>query len=152
MYLLEQRAKLRTVDQSDVAPAGEAASSIRVAAGGDHKSTGSSLGRHDAIELAHDLHAHALRAPLLALNQMCLAIPLEHQIHAAVCTTATGFHHPIALAAKALAHQLLELLPTHAVERLGGFMATCRIEQARALATAPGRKTCAPRHRIGRRY
>jgi hypothetical protein len=89
---------------------------------GHHESARGAACGHHAVQLAHHVDADLQGAPLLALNQehlaAVLARPAQHDVHTTVGAAPACFHNLVALQAKALADQELELAPAHAIERV----------------------------------
>jgi hypothetical protein len=61
--------KLVTIDQREVPSFGKLAGVFCELPGGDDKSTGCTLGCHDAVQLTDHIDPHFERFPLLALNK-----------------------------------------------------------------------------------
>src|SRR5208283_3241282 len=66
----------------------------------------------DAIQLADQLHSHAVAAPMLRLDDRRLPAADEHQVHAAVGPPAAAhLTDTVAVTAEGVGDDLLELLP-----------------------------------------
>ena len=98
---------------------GESDGVWRERAGRDDDPAVGVLRRYDAVELAHDLHADALGPPLLALDEMPLAIgPAESQVDAAVRARAAFAVNGVPLAPVVGLDEFLELVPVERADRL----------------------------------
>jgi hypothetical protein len=54
----------------------------------NNKPAGRTLGRHHAVQLAHNFDADLVRPPLLAFDKEFLAALIKNQVHAAVSSIA----------------------------------------------------------------
>jgi len=63
------------------------------------------------IHFPHDIHRHALAAPLLALHQHALSVAAQNQVDATVRSAQARLFDAVALAAECFAHHLLKLTP-----------------------------------------
>lgn len=132
LHVADQREQRVAVDQLDGLALCEALRIRRKGSDRNDLDGARVVVRQQPVHLPHDLHVHTLAAPLFALDEGGLAVLGQAQVDATVRTAQARFLDSIALAAKRLANQHFELLPTHraqAVEARLGF------QQAAALTT-----------------
>ena len=119
--LLQQAIELGAIHQLHVSSFGKRHRIGRECPRCNDESAGRALGRHHAIELADDVYADLEGLPLLALNEEFLIALAQNKIDTTVRASPAEFRHAVALEAKRLADQQLELSPRHSVEGFGPF-------------------------------
>ncbi|MBB5205219.1 hypothetical protein HNQ51_002538 [Inhella inkyongensis] len=106
----------------NVSPLCKAQGFIGKATGRDHDAAGCTLCCHDAIELANDVDANTLCAPLFALNEVKLAVASKFQIDAAIGAASSGLFDCKPLEPIGLSHEAFEFSPGERVQGLGGVV------------------------------
>ncbi|MDT4842021.1 hypothetical protein FQZ97_759010 [compost metagenome] len=119
----------RSIDELEVAAAGERGGLLREAPGGHYEAACCAVRGHHAIELPYCRDADLEGFPLLALNEGLLSGLGENQIHATIGSATTDLLDRIPASPESFTNQQFELLPRYVLQRVGTAARGDRVEQ-----------------------
>lgn len=111
MNIADEVDQCRAVDEGQGLAHLEGVGVVCEDAGRDQDAALGALGRDDAEQLSHLVHADLADLPLLALDEDRFAVASKDVVDAAVCAASPTLFDVISLAAECLAHEVLEFTP-----------------------------------------